>query len=111
MTPARSFRPARTEHGPRKVMLVLARFAIGLLIPTLVYYGLRDLGVSVYVSLLVSTLISAAPTVVGLFRRKINALSAYFTTMVMPAPAVPARCQHQAHGQSSICPCLRCGGR
>ncbi len=70
-------------RGGRRILLVLARFAVGLLIPTLIYYGLRDIGVSVYLSLLVSTLISAAPTVVGLFRRKVNALSAYFTTMVL----------------------------
>src|SRR5664279_2629404 len=45
-------------------------------------------GVSVYCSLLVSALISAAPTVVGLFRRKVNAPSAYFTTMVLGSVAV-----------------------
>ena len=85
-------RPTRsegsTEGGRRKILLVLARFAIGLLIPTLIYYGLRAAGVSVYCSLLVSALISAAPTVVGLFRRKVNALSAYFTTMVLGSVAV-----------------------
>jgi len=81
--------PVRSGRGSRRrVLLLLARFAVGLLIPTLAYYGLRDLGVSVYLSLLVSTLISAAPTVIGLFRRRVNALSAYFTTMVLGSVVV-----------------------
>jgi hypothetical protein len=53
-----------------------------------IYYGLRGMGVDVYVALLVSTLMSAAPTVVGLFRRRVNALSAYFTTMVLGSVVV-----------------------
>jgi len=83
-------RPARTAGSLRRraVLLLVARFAIGLLIPTLIYYGLRGIGVSVYLSLLVSTLISAAPTVLGLVRRRVNALSAYFTTMVLGSVVV-----------------------
>lgn len=81
--------PARLgDSARRKALLVLVRLAIGLLIPTLIYYGLRAASVSVYLSLLVSALISAAPTVVGLFRRKVNALSAYFTAMVLGSVAV-----------------------
>lgn len=81
--------PARRgDSSRRKALLVLVRLAIGLLIPTLIYYGLRAASVSVYLSLLVSALISAAPTVVGLSRRKVNALSAYFTAMVLGSVAV-----------------------
>jgi len=45
---------------------------------------LRALDVGLYVALMVSALVSGLPTLVGLVRRRpVNALSAYFTTMVL----------------------------
>ena len=85
MTAAATDRPSRApDRTPiRKAFMVLARITIGLLIPLLIYYGLREMAVDVYLALLVSSLISAVPTVAGLFRRRVNALSAFFTTMVL----------------------------
>ena len=81
-------RSAGTGRSRRRVLVGLARTAVGLLIPLGDLLRPARVGVDVYVALLVSTLMSAAPTVVGLFRRRVNALSAYFTTMVLGSVVV-----------------------
>ena len=66
------------------VPTVVGRAAAGLLAPLVIFYGLRALDVGLYVALMVSALVSGLPTLVGLVRRRpVNALSAYFTTMVL----------------------------
>jgi hypothetical protein len=75
----------------RRTLLVAARVAVGLLVPTALYYLLRAVGVSVYLALVVSTLVSAAPSLWALLhRRRANALSLYFTVMVLGGLVVTA---------------------
>ena len=71
--------------SPRvRAMLLFGRIAIGLLLPLIVYYALRESGVDIYLSLLASTLVSALPSAVELVRRRrLNPLSAYFTAMLL----------------------------
>jgi hypothetical protein len=67
----------------KHVRLVL-RVGVGFGGPLAAYYGLRWAGAGVYLALLVSTLLSAIPGVVGLFReRKVDGLSAYMTAMML----------------------------
>lgn len=74
--------PATTRRAAR----VAVRLAAGLAVPTLLYYVLRAAGMPVYGSLLVSTLVSAAPGLVTLVReRRVDGLSAYFTAMMLGA--------------------------
>ena len=69
-----------------KAVIVAGRFAIGIALPTGLYYVLRALGLSVFVSLLVPALVSAVPGLVSLLRRKpTNGLSTYFTAMMLGA--------------------------
>ncbi len=75
----------------RRLLEVAGRAAVGLAAPLLIYYLLRAAGRSVYAALLVSTLVSAIPGLVGLLRRqRVNALSAYFTTMLLGSAVVAA---------------------
>jgi len=70
-------------------LVLLGRIAIGLLLPLVVYYALRELGVDIYLALLVSTLVSALPSAVELLRRRhLNPLSAYLTAMVLGSVVV-----------------------
>jgi hypothetical protein len=63
---------------------VAARLLVGLAIPTALYYTLRALGVSIYASLVVSTLVSAAPGLWSLVRhRRFDGLSVYFSAMML----------------------------
>lgn len=74
---------------PKVVLDVIVRAAFGLLVPLTVYYLLRGAGADVFVALLVSAVVSALPTAVGLIRtRTINALSAFFAAMVLGTVAV-----------------------
>lgn len=69
-----------------KAVIVAGRFAIGIALPTALYYVLRAMGLSVFVSLLVPALVSAVPGLVSLLRRKpTNGLSTYFTAMMLGA--------------------------
>lgn len=75
----------------RRVLDVAIRALIGLAAPLAIYYLLRAAGVGIYLALLVSTLVSALPSLLGLLRReRINALSAYFTTMLLGSVVVSA---------------------
>ena len=70
-------------------MVLFGRVVIGLLLPLVAYYGLRELDVDVYLALLASTLVSAVPTAVSLVRRRrLNSLSAYFTAMLLGSVVV-----------------------
>jgi len=65
---------------------VVVRVVVGLALPTALYYLLRAAGLSVYGSLLVSTVASAVPGLVTLVReRRFDGLSAYFTAMMLGA--------------------------
>jgi len=90
MTAAGSTRQATLPGGRSRAMLItLGRVVAGLLLPLAIYYGLRAADVSVYLALLISALVSAVPTLVGLVRRRrVNGLSAYFTVMVVGSVAV-----------------------
>jgi hypothetical protein len=64
----------------------VARTAAGFAVPLLVYYGLRAAGSSIYVAVLVSTLVSVVPSAVTLLReRRLDHLSAYSAAMVLGA--------------------------
>jgi hypothetical protein len=68
----------------RRQALGAGRFLVGLAVPVAVFYLLRAAGVSVYLSLLVGTLVSAAPSVVALVRgRSTGALSTFWTAMLL----------------------------
>jgi hypothetical protein len=90
--PGVSSGPAVMGRGARhRILDVAARAVIGLVAPLAIYYLLRAAGAGVYLALLVSTLVSALPSLVGLVRRqRINALSAYFTTMLLGSVVVSA---------------------
>jgi hypothetical protein len=63
---------------------LVARVAVGLAVPTALYYLLRALGTSVYLALVVSTLLSAVPALYSLVRhRRVDGLSTYFTAMML----------------------------
>jgi hypothetical protein len=68
----------------RKIAGVALRFALGLAVPTILYYLLRAAGVGIYVSLIASTLLSALPSLFSLVRhRRVDGLSTYFTAMML----------------------------
>ena len=73
------------QVSPRgRAVVLIGRVAIGLLLPLVIYYGLRELGVEVYFALVASALVSAVPSAVELVRRRqLNPLSAYFAAMVL----------------------------
>lgn len=61
-----------------------AKLVFGLLVPLGLYYGLRALGVSVYLALLASAVVSAVPAAVSMVReRRVDGLSTYFAVMVL----------------------------
>lgn len=73
----------------RQLLEVIVRAVVGLLVPLVVFYLLRGAGAGLYLALLVSAVVSALPTAVGLIRtRRINALSAFFAAMVLGSVAV-----------------------
>lgn len=74
-----------TGPAVRRPWLVAAgKLLLGLLVPLGLYYGLRALGVSVYLALLASAVVSAAPAVVAMVRhRRFDGLSTYFAVMVL----------------------------
>ena len=73
----------------RQRALLAGRFVVGLAVPVVLFYVLRSFGVSVYLSLLVGTLVTAAPSVVGLVRgRSTGALSTYWTAMLLGSVAI-----------------------
>ncbi|MGS0686482.1 VC0807 family protein [Nakamurella sp. GG22] len=75
----------------RRLLGVAGRAVVGLLVPLAIYYGLRAADVGVYAAILVSTLASAVPSIVGLIRNgRVNALSAYFTTMLLGSVVIAA---------------------
>lgn len=68
---------------------MVLRIGFGLAIPTALYYLLRAMGTSVYLALVVSTLLSAVPALYSLIRdRRVDGLSTYFTAMVLGGLAV-----------------------
>ena len=73
----------------RRVLDILGRAVLGLGIPLAVFYLLRAAGAELFVALLVSAVVSAIPTTVGLIRtRRINALSGFFAAMMLGSVAV-----------------------
>lgn len=74
--------------GVRAGRLALRLF-IDVVAPLGLYYVLRWAGVGIYLSLLLSTLVSAATSVGSLVRnRKLNGLSTYMTTMMLASVIV-----------------------
>lgn len=68
-----------TAPWARRVLRVAVDFGA----PLAAYYLLRLLGTGIYLSLLVSTLLSAVPGVIGFLRRReVDGLSAYMTAMM-----------------------------
>lgn len=60
------------------------RATLGLALPTAFYYACRGFGASVYLALVLSTLLSAVPTLSSLVRhRRVDGLSTYFTAMML----------------------------
>ena len=58
----------------RQLLEVIVRAVVGLLVPLVVFYLLRGAGAGLDLALLVSAVVSALPTAVGLIRtRRINA--------------------------------------
>jgi intracellular septation protein A len=78
-----------TRARTRRAVMVGLRVAVGLAVPTALYYLLRALGQSVYVALVVSTVLSAVPSLYSLVRyRRVDGLSLYFTVMMLGGLAV-----------------------
>lgn len=68
----------------RRVVGAALRIGVGLLVPSAVYYLARALGSSIYLALVVSTVLSALPALVALVRRRqVDGLSLYFTVMTL----------------------------
>ena len=81
--------PTRRTRGRRRVLTVGARVLLSLLVPGALYYLLRALGQSVYLSLVVSTVLSALPAVVTFLRhRRVDGFSTYVTAMLLGGLAV-----------------------
>lgn len=73
----------------RRVLLVALRVAVGLAVPSVLYYVLRALGQSIYLSLVVSTVLSALPALWTFVRhRRVDGLSTYLTAMMLGGLAV-----------------------
>ena len=78
--------PRPADGTGRRAARVAVRLAAGLAAPTALYYALRAGGLSVYASLLASTVASALPGLVTLAReRRVDGLSAYVTAMMLGA--------------------------
>jgi hypothetical protein len=74
----------RSVWTGRRWLAALVKLLAGLLLPVGLYYLLRAVGVSVYLSLLASAITSAIPSVVSLIRdRRPDGLSTYLSTMVV----------------------------
>lgn len=73
----------------RRAISIALRIAGGLAVPAATYYVLRALGVSVYLALVISTVISALPGIYSLVRhRRVDGISTYFTAMLLGGLAV-----------------------
>lgn len=79
--------PGTTPPGGwRRLLRPALGLALGLLAPVLLYYVLRGFGVSVYVALVVTALVSALPSAVQLVRRRrVNRIASYFCAMSVAA--------------------------
>ena len=83
--------PSPDRTARRRLLVVAGRAVVGLLVPLAIYYALRAADVGVYAAILVSTLVSAVPSIVSLVRNgRMNALSAYFTTMLLGSVVIAA---------------------
>lgn len=68
----------------RRTATVGLRIAIGLAVPAVTYYVLRAFGASVYLALVISTVLSALPGTYSLIRhRRVDGISTYFTAMLL----------------------------
>jgi hypothetical protein len=68
----------------RRALGVVLRIGVGLAVPSALYYALRLLGQGVYLSLVVSTVLSAVPALSALVRhRRVDGLSTYVTAMML----------------------------
>ena len=87
---AESARPAvPLPQRMRRVSGIALRIAVGLAVPTALYYVLRALGCTIYVALIASTLLSTLPALYSLVRhRRVDGLSTYFTAMMLGGLAV-----------------------
>lgn len=83
--------PTLTRRGSagRRWLIALGKLVAGLLIPLGLYYVLRAVDVSVYLSLLASAITSAVPAVVSLIRdRRLDGLSTYLSCVVLGSVVV-----------------------
>jgi hypothetical protein len=75
--------------GLRALPRLAWRVALAFGAPTAAYYLLRAAGAGVYLSLVASAIVSAAPALVTLAReRRLDGVSTYFTAMVLGALAI-----------------------
>jgi len=75
---------AAAPRRTRPTLGVVLRVGVGLAVPSALYYLLRLLGQGVYVSLVISTLLSAVPALYALVRhRRVDGLSTYVTAMML----------------------------
>jgi hypothetical protein len=82
-------RESRSASAGHRWLITLGKLVAGLLIPIGLYYLLRAVGVSVYLSLLASAIASAVPAVGSLIRdRRPDGLSTYLSTMVLGSVVV-----------------------
>ena len=80
---------AAADGRVRQVATVTGRIAVGLVVPSALYYLLRSLGQSVYLSLVVSTLLSAAPALSAVVRRRpVDRLAGSVTVMTVAGLAI-----------------------
>ena len=69
---------------PRRWVTTALRVGAGLALPSVTFYALRLAGVGLYLSLVVSTLVSAVPALVDLVRgQRPSGLSTYVTAMTL----------------------------
>ena len=77
-----------TQTAPRPGRLAL-RLLVDVAVPLALYYGLRAAGTSVYLALLVSTVLPAISALLPLLRgRRVNGLALYMTTMLLVSVGV-----------------------
>lgn len=68
----------------RRTVTVGLRVAAALAVPAATYYVLRAFGASVYLALVISTVLSALPGIYSLVRhRRVDGISTYFTAMLL----------------------------
>jgi hypothetical protein len=80
-----------TRSRRKQLIGVGVRVGVGLAVPSLLFYLLRFLGSSIYLALVVSTLVSAVPSLVALVRdRRVDGLSTFFTAMMLGGLVVSA---------------------